>query len=49
MEQTSKTKSPLLLEACRQLKEYFSHQRKTFQLPTKQVGTPFQQQVWQVV
>lgn len=38
MEQTSKTKSPLLLEACRQLEEYFSHQRKTFQ-----------QQVWQVL
>ena len=49
MEQTSKTKSPLLLEACRQLKEYFSHQRKIFQLPTKQAGTPFQQQVWQVL
>lgn len=41
--------SPLLLEACRQLDEYFSHQRKTFQLPTKQPGTPFQQQVWQAL
>ena len=41
--------APLLLEACRQLDEYFSRQRKTFQLPTKQTGTPFQQQVWQVL
>lgn len=48
-EQTSKSDDPLLLEACRQLDEYFSHQRKTFQLPTKQAGTPFQQQVWQAL
>lgn len=41
--------SPLLLEASRQLDEYFARQRKSFQLPIKQTGTPFQQAVWQAL
>lgn len=48
-EQAPNSDAPLLQEACRQLEEYFSRQRKTFQLPTKQAGTPFQQQVWQAL
>lgn len=39
--------SPILSEANRQLQEYFSGQRKTFNLPIKYTtGTPFQQAVW---
>lgn len=47
--QSAPPDSPLLQEACRQLGEYFSRQRETFQLPTKQAGTPFQKQVWQAL
>lgn len=39
----------LLLEACRQLREYFAGQRRSFQLPLAPQGTPFQQQVWQAL
>ena len=41
--------TPLLLEACRQLREYFAGQRRSFQLPLAPQGTPFQQQVWQAL
>jgi len=38
---------PLLKETCRQLTEYFSGTRTTFDLPIKYVsGTPFQHSVW---
>ena len=36
----------LLLEAKRQLKEYFEGKRKLFDLPLKQEGTEFQKKVW---
>lgn len=39
--------SDLLKEATRQLDEYFAGTRKAFNLPIKQAGTDFQQQVWQ--
>ncbi|MCF7930837.1 MAG: methylated-DNA--[protein]-cysteine S-methyltransferase [Acholeplasmataceae bacterium] len=38
---------PLIEETIKQLSEYFSHDRKKFNLPIKyQRGTPFQQEVW---
>lgn len=37
---------PVLLEAERQLAEYFSGTRKTFALPLDLRGTPFQRDVW---
>ena len=36
----------LLIEACRQLDEYFQGKRKNFDLPIGYVGTPFQEKVW---
>lgn len=39
--------SPLLDEAISQLEEYFSGERKTFDLPLKQHGTEFQQKAWE--
>ena len=39
--------SPILAEAVKQLQEYFAGDRKVFDLPLKQPGTDFQQQVWQ--
>ena len=41
------TNSPLLNMAITQLDEYFAGERKIFDLPIKQIGTDFQQQVWQ--
>lgn len=41
------TDSPLLLEAIKQLDEYFAGERKDFDLPLNQPGTDFQQEVWQ--
>jgi len=38
--------TPLLQMAIDQLDEYFKGERKEFDLPLKQAGTPFQQQVW---
>ena len=37
---------PLLYTAAWQLEEYFSKQRKVFDLPLQQAGTAFQQLVW---
>ncbi|MBQ9924502.1 MAG: methylated-DNA--[Clostridia bacterium] len=42
-------KTPLLAEAERQLTEYFTGQRKAFDLPLAPVGTPFQRSVWQAL
>jgi methylated-DNA-[protein]-cysteine S-methyltransferase len=39
--------TPLLQTAITQLDEYFAGSRKTFDIPIKQQGTPFQQQVWE--
>jgi methylated-DNA-[protein]-cysteine S-methyltransferase len=38
--------TPLLKETARQFDEYFAGTRKDFDLPIKQEGTDFQQQVW---
>lgn len=38
--------TPLLTLAIRQLDEYFAGERKIFDLPIKQKGSEFQQQVW---
>lgn len=38
--------TPLLLEACRQLREYFAGERKVFALPLAPAGTEFQKKVW---
>ncbi|MBO9151580.1 methylated-DNA--[protein]-cysteine S-methyltransferase [Chitinophaga sp. GCM10012297] len=38
--------SPLLYTAAQQLEEYFTKQRKMFDLPLQQPGTAFQQLVW---
>lgn len=39
--------SDLLKTTIKQLDEYFAGERKVFDLPLKQSGTDFQQQVWQ--
>ncbi|MEF1291353.1 methylated-DNA--[protein]-cysteine S-methyltransferase [Vibrio sp. M260118] len=37
---------PILTQAIKQLEEYFSGQRKTFDLPVSAIGTEFQNKVW---
>ncbi|HVV55369.1 MAG TPA: methylated-DNA--[protein]-cysteine S-methyltransferase [Mucilaginibacter sp.] len=39
--------TPLLLDAANQLDEYFAGKRMVFDLPIKQPGSAFQQEVWQ--
>ena len=41
--------TPVIKEAFRQLSEYFSGNRKTFNLPMLLKGTDFQKQVWQAL
>lgn len=41
--------SPLLLEGQRQLEQYFSGQRREFQLPLSFRGTAFQERVWRAI
>ncbi len=41
--------TPLLAEAARQLDEYFTGQRRDFDLPLEPRGTPFQRRVWREV
>jgi methylated-DNA-[protein]-cysteine S-methyltransferase len=38
---------PVLVEAVRQLREYFAGDRTTFDLPLAPVGSPFQRAVWE--
>lgn len=40
------TSNPVLIEAERQLRDYFAERRKAFSLPLAFEGTPFQQAVW---
>lgn len=40
---------PILVEACRQLRAYFSGGLREFDLPLDLRGTPFQKRVWQVL
>ncbi|MGX9291244.1 methylated-DNA--[protein]-cysteine S-methyltransferase [Bacillus sp. A015] len=39
----------VLREAKKQLDEYFKGDRKVFDLPLKQAGSPFQEQVWEAL
>ncbi len=39
----------ILLEANKQLQQYFEGNRKNFELPLSQDGTPFQQKVWELL
>jgi len=41
------TTTPLLKMAAQQLDEYFTGERQVFDLPIKQPGSSFQQEVWQ--
>ena len=41
--------SPLLSQCVQQLDEYFSGQRRDFELPLQQSGTAFQQKVWNLL
>ncbi|MDX1932145.1 MAG: methylated-DNA--[protein]-cysteine S-methyltransferase [Capsulimonadales bacterium] len=38
---------PILAEARRQIAEYFTGSRRTFDLPLRTEGTPFQRRVWE--
>jgi len=40
---------PILIEAAKQLEEYFAKKRKDFDLPLLMPGTDFQQKVWKVL
>ena len=42
-----KQNSVLLTKACRQLTEYFTQKRKTFNFPIRLNGTPFQLLAWE--
>ncbi len=44
--EVTKPETPLLKKAVQQLDEYFAGERKVFDLPVKQNGSPFQQKVW---
>lgn len=41
--------SDVLIETKKQLQQYFSHQRTTFQIPLLLLGTEFQKMVWQAL
>ena len=45
--ETKPAESALLQKAIHQLDEYFSGERKVFDLPLKQQGSDFQQRVWE--
>ncbi|GHT72686.1 methylated-DNA--protein-cysteine methyltransferase [Bacteroidia bacterium] len=45
-ESEKQVKNEILQKACRQLDEYFSGKRKTFDLPLTPKGTVFQTKVW---
>ncbi len=40
---------PILSESIRQLQQYFSGERREFDLPLEPRGTPFQKKVWQAL
>ena len=46
---TRKPSHPILLQAKKELREYFSGQRTTFSVPVFLEGTPFQQKAWKVL
>jgi methylated-DNA-[protein]-cysteine S-methyltransferase len=45
-EGTKKHLPPMLIQCIEQLIQYFNGQRRVFELPINQPGTPFQQTVW---
>jgi methylated-DNA-[protein]-cysteine S-methyltransferase len=45
-ERTRKSLPPLLINCIEQLIQYFNGERRHFELPLNQPGTPFQQDVW---
>lgn len=49
LEDSEIKETPLIKEAKRQLDEYFSGNRKVFDLPLRTQGTEFQQDVWQAL
>lgn len=42
----NKQMPPMLIQCAEQLIEYFNGERRQFELPLHQLGTPFQQEVW---
>jgi len=40
---------PMLIQCVEQLIQYFNGQRRVFELPLNQPGTPFQQQTWNLL
>ncbi len=42
-------KHEILIEAVKQLQEYFAGERKEFDLPLNPLGTPFQKEVWKAL
>jgi methylated-DNA-[protein]-cysteine S-methyltransferase len=46
---TNDVDGQLLNEACRQLQEYFAHERREFQLPLSMSGTLFQKSAWEAM
>jgi methylated-DNA-[protein]-cysteine S-methyltransferase len=40
---------PMLINCVEQLIQYFNGQRRIFELPLNQTGTPFQQDVWSIL
>ena len=40
---------PMLIQCIEQLIQYFNGQRRVFELPLNQTGTPFQQDVWSIL
>lgn len=49
MPEWTEEKTDVLIEAERQLREYFNGERKEFQLPLAPEGTAFQQKVWKAL
>jgi methylated-DNA-[protein]-cysteine S-methyltransferase len=47
MEAREDSKHPVLVEAARQLDQYFAGKRKTFDLKLEFIGTEFQKRVWE--
>lgn len=48
-QQTENADNPYLTEAGVQLHEYFSGERKSFDLPCRLKGTPFQEAIWKAL
>src|ERR1017187_5366461 len=42
-------RAPVLVDAVRQLREYFAREREQFSVKLKPAGTPFQLEVWKAV